>query len=334
MKMLKQEYFGGEAEDTKNRSVNRLMNRWQYKLLRLLETNAPHGIKISSLSEGLLAKNYKPQVEEDEGSININKSKPLQKDIDDFLEDMKKRKFIDIENKPIFDSKFEISNTITFPKLSSPRGAFIEMTNRCNLDCIMCYNKLARARGDNVLSSEEIIKFLDQLSVVGASSIGLTGGEPTLAENWPDVIKHAHELGMSIKLYTGGVYPEKKREDMISRLISLNIEETRITYTGMKDTNDRVRKVGVGSDSERGTFEEITRTVVELIKNKQSVKLNYVFSHDNIDDFEPFVRFVHDMSQKHSRPIPINITPLRSYENDGSSNFSVRARKIFTESIF
>lgn len=312
-KILYEEYFGGEIKDTINHNLGKLLNRWQYKVLKLLSANkldVSSVITPSSLEGRLLSKNYKPEVEEDQGSRNMNLLRPSQQDINSFMSEMRQKQFLDKQNTPNFDLEFQIRNLIRFPKLSGPRSFFLELTDKCYLACITCYNEFARSMSKDSISSEETIDILDQMSDFGATFVALTGGETTAADRWYEIAKHANDLGMDIRFYTCGIYPTKKRENILDKLISLSLKEIRITYTGTKKTNNQVR---IRKGSNKGTFDEITQTVKDLIGSSQNIKLNFTLSHENISEVEDFVRFFYEISQRYSTPIPINIGPLRAY---------------------
>jgi len=307
-KRIYEEYFGAESVDTENKAANTILNRWQYRVLQILTSSNPSEITPDSLEGKLLSENYKPIADEDQGAANMNASKPSQEDIEKFIGNMKQKGFVDENNGPNFDERFNIRQPIKFPKLSGPRGGFLELTKACNLDCITCYNEFTRAQSRKMLPPDKQREVLDQFASFGASWIALTGGETTLAPVWFELAKHAKDKGMAVRVYTCGIYPE--REETLKQLIELNPAEIRLTYAGMHATNDMARP---RKKSKKGTFDEITHTVEELVKDGQPVKLNYILAHENLVEVESFIRFVYRLSQKYSKPIPINIGPLRIY---------------------
>ena len=57
--------------------------------------------------------------------------------------------------------------------------AWIEITNKCNLKCIHCYNE-SDARCDNIMSITDFYRVVDYLVNIGVSKIQITGGEAFL----------------------------------------------------------------------------------------------------------------------------------------------------------
>ena len=76
----------------------------------------------------------------------------------------------------------------------------IDLTNRCNLACPVCF---ANANVQGFVCEppfEEIVRMLEQLRAyrpVPASAVQLTGGEPTLRDDFLDVVRKAKQLGFS-----------------------------------------------------------------------------------------------------------------------------------------
>ncbi|MDD4353866.1 MAG: radical SAM protein [Candidatus Nanoarchaeia archaeon] len=290
-KKLYQEYFGGEIKDTKNFKNNIIINRWQYNLIT--------GSNNSNLDLIL----------EDNGSKNLNALESSEEQKKYFIQNLKQKGFMDNSENYLFDKKYELKQQINYPKLSGPRGAFIEITNACHLSCITCYNEFTRAQSNKVMKTEKIKNIIDELYSFGADFIALTGGETTCRKDWFDIAKYVKEKDMFLRFYTCGVYPKKIRESILENLVELSPGEIRITYAGM-EMNDKVR---VRKGKINGTFDEITQSAKYLIDNKQNVKLNYILSHENVSETEKFLEFAYTLNSK--APPKINIGPVRAYGN-------------------
>jgi radical SAM protein with 4Fe4S-binding SPASM domain len=92
-----------------------------------------------------------------------------------------------------------------------PLYASIELTLRCNIRCLHCYNfdrdepRRACGTADKPeLSTEEILRAMDELRAAGCLFLQLTGGE---ALSHPDLfvfLDHARKLNLSVQLLTNG----------------------------------------------------------------------------------------------------------------------------------
>ncbi len=84
----------------------------------------------------------------------------------------------------------------------------------CNFRCPFCHNAaLVTERSEPLISSEELLEFLKKRQGV-LEGVAITGGEPLLYSELPQLIKQIKSLGYKIKLDTNGSKPE-----MLQRLI-------------------------------------------------------------------------------------------------------------------
>ncbi len=78
----------------------------------------------------------------------------------------------------------------------------------CNFRCPFCHNaSLVTDRSDPLMSSEELLKFLSKRQGV-LEGVAVTGGEPLLYNELPQLMKQIKDLGYKIKLDTNGSKPE------------------------------------------------------------------------------------------------------------------------------
>ena len=75
-----------------------------------------------------------------------------------------------------------------------------ELTNACNFNCVHCFHD---ERG-NCLSKERALELLKSMKGEGASTLILTGGEPTIYPYFDCIYRSAKEYGYKIELFTNG----------------------------------------------------------------------------------------------------------------------------------
>src|SRR5210317_926730 len=94
-----------------------------------------------------------------------------------------------------------------------PLGGSIEVTQRCNNNCVHCYNNLAAgdqdARGKE-LTFDEHCRIIDEIAGFGCLWLLFTGGEIFLRKDFLDIYTYAKQKGLIISLFTNGtlVTPE------------------------------------------------------------------------------------------------------------------------------
>jgi cyclic pyranopterin phosphate synthase len=84
----------------------------------------------------------------------------------------------------------------------------ISVTQRCNLECFYCHGE-GEIASWNEMTAEEIAKIAEVACQLGMKKVKLTGGEPLLREDLPQIVslisRHTHEVSLT----TNGVLLEK-----------------------------------------------------------------------------------------------------------------------------
>jgi len=96
------------------------------------------------------------------------------------------------------------------PQHKSHTGlAIIDITNRCNLRCPVCFANAAAAGYVYEPTKQQILDMLQNLrknSPVPATALQFSGGEPTIREDLPELVKMAKDLGFRhIEVNTNGI---------------------------------------------------------------------------------------------------------------------------------
>ena len=78
----------------------------------------------------------------------------------------------------------------------------IELTYRCNLHCTHCYCPPGDRQAE--LTTDEVHRLLDDLAEMGTLFLLLTGGDPLLRKDFPELYRHAKQLGMLVTVFTNG----------------------------------------------------------------------------------------------------------------------------------
>lgn len=73
--------------------------------------------------------------------------------------------------------------------------AYYHVTNYCNLHCLGCYSDSIARNKKRDLSTESMLKILNELKTVGVQNLVISGGEPLIRK---DVVKYneLHSLQM------------------------------------------------------------------------------------------------------------------------------------------
>lgn len=80
----------------------------------------------------------------------------------------------------------------------------------CNFHCPYCHNPELIKKNDKIkpIDWDEICKFLQKRKNV-LGGVCITGGEPLLQKELPDIIKQIHSIGLKVKIDTNGSFPDR-----------------------------------------------------------------------------------------------------------------------------
>jgi PqqA peptide cyclase len=76
-----------------------------------------------------------------------------------------------------------------------PLWLLLELTYRCPLQCVFCYNPLDFAATAAELDTADWLRVLREARALGAVQLGLSGGEPLLRDDVEEIAAEAHRLG-------------------------------------------------------------------------------------------------------------------------------------------
>lgn len=200
--------------------------------------------------------------------------------------------------------------------------AIIDLTNRCNQSCAVCFAN-ANAKGYVYEPSfEEIVSMLDNLRAirpVPCPAVQFSGGEPTIYPRFIDAIRKAKELGFAqIQVATNGLRFVDR--DFLQEAINAGLNTMYLHFDGMDE------KVYEGSGGKR-IFDAKFRVIENCgstTPHLSTVLVPTIVNGQNDDQIWPTIRFAFD----HLNPVlGVNFQPVAFA---GRINDSERAAKRFT----
>jgi sulfatase maturation enzyme AslB (radical SAM superfamily) len=153
-----------------------------------------------------------------------------------------------------------------------PYSVLWELTHKCNLKCVMCYND---PLSQPELSTDECLTILAQLVEAGTLRLTLTGGEILTRPDFFEIALEARKLGFALDLKTNGtlITPEAAR-----RIASLAPLQVDISLLGAcPETFDLIAGVS-------RTLERVLRGVRLLQYHGVRVKLNTLLMDLNLSE--------------------------------------------------
>ncbi len=156
-------------------------------------------------------------------------------------------------------------------------------TWKCDSRCITCAIWKDKAAGRNDLSVEEIDKFSRSKYFSKTEYVTISGGEPTLRKDLPEVISilHRNIPTASFGITTNGLNPERE-EEMFRKIVGDNPDIrfglVGISLNGPSEIHDLTRGIN-------GSWEKAVATY-ERLKDIVHCEFSFAFCKQNVDSFE------------------------------------------------
>lgn len=173
---------------------------------------------------------------------------------------------------------------------NKPFEFFIQwhLTERCNLRCRHCYQgersademPLREIRNVILEVSDMVKAWSESYGVSFSPSMNITGGEPFLRNDLPEILGEIKKHGFQIYLLTNGTLVDKKRARMLA---DLGVDGAQVSMEGPEDVHDAIRGTGSHAASSTG--------IEQLVDAGIAVTLNVTVSHLNAGQARRIITF-------------------------------------------
>jgi len=170
--------------------------------------------------------------------------------------------------------------TRAVPKKAAERRPVVvwNITRRCNLNCIHCYNNSQNIPAADELTTEEAKEVLQDLSGFDVPVVLLSGGEPLLREDIFDLLAFAGKLGMRTVLSTNGTLITK---DIAKKIKKHAVSYVGISLDGIGEVNDKFR-------GQKGAFEIALRGIKNCRHQDIRTGLRLTLTKSNFHELDKF----------------------------------------------
>ena len=199
----------------------------------------------------------------------------------------------------IHTHKDELREAVLNARPFKPLSVKLKIFYGCNLKCEMC-NHWRETRGAP-LSSERFKEVVDELAALGTRKIHISGGEPMLRPQIPEIVEQASMLGIKVTMTTNGTLIDKVKA---KRLVEAGLRGVDISIDSpIRKVHEKIRGV-------EGAFKATTKAV-ELFrrykhKGKISIRINTVVSRTNYQTLETLPDLAHELGADGIHLIPVD----------------------------
>jgi MoaA/NifB/PqqE/SkfB family radical SAM enzyme len=170
------------------------------------------------------------------------------------------------------------NNRVTFnPKKFEEKGWYffspiyleIELTKKCDLNCLHCYNNSGKGEDFEL---ERLKEILSEFRENGGQKVKYTGGEPLMNKNFEEIVRYTKNIGIrNLELTTNGNLIDKN----ISKFISKNFSTVNISLHGSNpEFHEEMTRV-------KGSFKKGLNGYGLLLRGGLTPKINYSVANFN-----------------------------------------------------
>jgi putative heme d1 biosynthesis radical SAM protein NirJ1 len=147
-------------------------------------------------------------------------------------------------------------------------------TRTCNLKCIHCYSSSEAKKYEGELSTDEALRFIDDLAEFKAPVLLFSGGEPLLRGDLLTLASYARSKGIRPTISTNGTL---LTPELTASLKNIGVGYIGISLDGIAENNDRFR-------GRSGAFKDALEGIRNCKAIDQRVGLRFTINRHNYKD--------------------------------------------------
>ncbi len=203
----------------------------------------------------------------------------------------------------------------------------IELTERCNNNCIHCSINLDENHKQSALemSTEFVKNILEQAAELGCLSVRFTGGEPLLRSDFEELYIYSRRLGLRVFLFTNATLINENTARLFRKVPPGRPIE--ITSYGMSEKSYQA------VTRRKGTFVAFRRGLDFLIKHEVPFVVKIAVLPPNVYELGAAIEWAKSISRDHSAPSCVVALDLRSRRDSNDNNDRIRFLRMPPEEV-
>jgi radical SAM protein with 4Fe4S-binding SPASM domain len=195
----------------------------------------------------------------------------------------------------------------------------IELTERCNNDCIHCCIDLPagdRAAREREMTTVQVKEILTEAAGLGCLHVRFTGGEPLLRPDLAELYIFARQLGLKVLVFTNATLITGELADLFARVVPLARIE--ITVYGMhKESYEAVTR-------RPGSFARFHRGIDLLLERNVPFVLKAALLPQTVHEMDEFETWAEKLPWMDRGPRYSMFLDLRNRRDDPEKNALIR----------
>ena len=172
--------------------------------------------------------------------------------------------------------------------MGAPLSGTFELTPVCNMDCRMCYVRMSRQQQEAIAplkSAEHWLALGREAKNAGMLYLLVTGGEPFLHPQFPEILEGLHKMGLLITVNSNGTMIDENAVAWLKTCPPVRINIS--LYGASNETYARL------CGNPKG-FDQVMRAIRLLTEARIPVKLNCSLTPHNVADLPAMAKFAEE----------------------------------------
>ena len=174
---------------------------------------------------------------------------------------------------------------------------WLELTNRCNLQCVHCYTESSpHTGGDDVLTTDDYLSVMTQAYALGCRRMQFIGGEPQLNRDFQQLLVASKEIGFEfVEVFTNLTRLE---DETVRFAQGAGIRFATSVYSDRPEVHHAITR-------NRSSHARTVRNLKRLIDNEVVTRAAVIVIDQEPDDVQRTKRFLADLGVSHIRDSPV-----------------------------
>ena len=181
-------------------------------------------------------------------------------------------------------------------ELCVPLFVTLELTLRCNLRCVHCYNfdretPMPKETAGAELTPSRIHGLIDELADAGCLEISFSGGEALVHPHLEDFVRHARERRFAIRLKSNAILltPERAKRLAEAGVYAVDVS----VYGASAETHDAFTTVA-------GSFEKTLSGIRSAIDAGMKVALSFCLTRHNASEIPAMIALSEELGVRYT----------------------------------
>lgn len=164
---------------------------------------------------------------------------------------------------------------------------WLELTNRCNLQCVHCYAESSPTSGaTDALGEQDYLNLIAQVYGLGCRKIQFIGGEPTLNASLPLLIQFARDIGFEfVEVFTNLI---RLPDSLLAVFKQYDVAVATSFYSYDSQTHDRITR-------QVGSFRRTTANISRVLDAGLRLRAGIITMEENHADLQQTWEFLAQM---------------------------------------